>query len=116
MPGRAPSRQRSLPPFAPPRYADALAVPPSFLGLLDHSLFPSATPSTTVPTPPPTASSHTPSTAIHNGHFRGDVPVGAGSGALGEVVVDGFAREFGFADAGLVRGFPEALVEFAWEP
>ena len=38
------------------------------------------------------------------------------SGALGEVVVDGFAHEFGFTDASLVRGFPEALVEFAWEP
>jgi hypothetical protein len=46
--------------------------------------------------------------------FRGDV-ADVGSGALGEVVVDGFTGEFGLAHAGLVCGLAEALVEFAWE-
>ncbi len=45
----------------------------------------------------------------------GTFPWGLGSGALGEVVVDGFSGEFGFADAGLVGGCPEALAEFARE-
>ena len=46
--------------------------------------------------------------------FGGDV-ADVGSGALGEVVVDGFASKFGLADSSLARGCPEALVEFARE-